>query len=493
MPSSILFVDEAPSRADRVRHELSQTECSIGHCTNIPASIRNVTEEDKVTSVMVVGLDPIDTYPTTVVRRVRNRWPWMSLLLVDGPNSTQVATSTIRAGAENYLSEQRSTVENIGEAIVRTLKSRPSSLNEIPLLHSVGGGKLIGTAESMECVFERVGHASENRDLSVLLSGETATGKTHTAHAIHAQSTRREIPLMKVDCRSLTEEHARTLFLGRDDFSCSRKQPEPSLDIANFRGGTVLLDHVDTAAPVVQNIITHALESRPVFSPARPPEEGGLRFIGTTAPRSPSSPLHSDLYHHLSDLPIPLPPLRQRTEDILPLARHFVQSFSSSTGADDQIFTPSARADLLDYSWPGNVRQLKNAIHCATRIGASFPLDSDALILPEPSAFGDAETAEKEVERSQAPPSPNTSLFPSRKEEATTNEAEQSRKSTEDILSFGSSEDEPIPSLEEVKKRAVKQAYEMYDGDVDRAAVALDIGRSTIYRMLKRHNLRDDS
>jgi len=170
-----------------------------------------------------------------------------------------------------------------------------------------------------------------------------------------------------------------------------------------------------------------------------------------------------------------------------------VQSFSSSTGADDQIFTPSARADLLDYSWPGNVRQLKNAIHCATRIGASFPLDSDALILPEPSAFGDAETAEKEVERSQAPPSPNTSLFPSRKEEATTNEAEQSRKSTEDILSFGSSEDEPIPSLEEVKKRAVKQAYEMYDGDVDRAAVALDIGRSTIYRMLKRHNLRDDS
>lgn len=493
MPVSVLFVEHSPDRVDLVRRELPDDIGSITTISEVPRALAEIDGAGGTTSVIVISLESIETYPTSIVRLARARWPWVSPIVIDGPASSQVAASTIKAGAEYYLSETQSSAENVAEAVGKTLKHRPRTLGENPTIHSNVRGKLIGRSNSMQKVFERISISSENEDLSVLLCGETGTGKTHTAHAIHVQSTQGTTPLMRIDCRCLPPNRARALFEGRnvplDDEDGSR-----AAAVSDFKGGTILLEHVDQADRTIQDLLIYALETLSVSPNGTAPEEEGIRFIGTTSSFPSSTPLRPDLYHRLADLPIFLPPLRSRTEDILPLARHFLQKFSSSGDADDLAFTPDAQANLRNYFWPGNLRQLKTVVRRATRIASSLPIDSDALILPDWAPAKEPNRPAETTGQSAAPPSDEHSPRPARNDTAPPekNDPVPSEETSPDVVSFGAT-DQTIPSLEEVKKKVVKRAYEMYDGDVDRAAVALDIGRATMYRMLKRHDLRDDS
>jgi DNA-binding NtrC family response regulator len=296
---------------------------------------------------------------------------------------------------------------------------------------------------------------------------------------------------MQIDCRALRPERARELFLGGGDPAHRRPDaPGARTALRDLAGGTLVLDHVDALAAEAQEVIAHAMDAWPL-APADPPEDAGaVQFIGIVSAPSPLGTVRSDLYHALAELPIFLPPLRERTDDLRPLARHFLRMHTGADTVPDPAFTEEAVSALCNCSWPGNVRQLENVIKRSVRISSAPPLEREDLLLPESPPDHEATPASARTAPPARPSGHEQPPVPDRALDDRETLPTPAEAPPLDGLSFG--DGESIPSLEELKKRAVKRAYEQFDGDVDRAAVALDIGRSTMYRMIKRHNLRDE-
>jgi sigma-54-specific transcriptional regulator len=296
---------------------------------------------------------------------------------------------------------------------------------------------------------------------------------------------------MQIDCRALRPERARELFLGRSGPAPGRSgAPSATTALRDLAGGTLVLDHVDELAGEAQEIVAHAMEAWPLSAGEAPGAPSDVQFIGIISSPPPLDNIRSDLYHDLAELPIFLPPLRERPDDILPLAHHFLRMYADAAPSSEQAFAEDAASALRDFSWPGNVRQLENVIKRSVRISSAPPLERSDLLLSEhaprrPPASSAPEGAEASWGPRRAPPTVSERGVP---------DAETVPRPSDtpnlDGMTFG--DGDPIPSMEELKKQAVKRAYERFDGDVDRAAVALDIGRSTMYRMIKRHNLRDE-
>jgi DNA-binding NtrC family response regulator len=493
--TAVLVVDPSSSRRDAMRSALSDQVGAVLFRDDLPQSLGDVGPDSSVISTLVLSIDPLEAYPTSIVRSVRDRWPWMSVVLVDGPPSVQMVKASLRAGAADYLARDESTAGNVSEAVVNSLRrSWRTQIGNVVYTRSISEGKLVGSSDAMQPVLRRLGLAIEN-DLNVLLRGESGTGKTLTARAIHAQSTREGAPLMQIDCRGLKPDRARELFLG--GLFSAEDAPTPQRTATVLRdlvGGSLVLDHVDELGSEAQEIIAHALDTRPVLANDRSADQDGVQFIGVVSSPPPIEGFRSDLYHQLAELPISLPPLRDRPDDIVGLARHFLRKHGGEERASETEFSAEAKAALREHSWPGNVRQLENVIKRSVRISSASTLDRDDLLLSDAVPRSGEGPDEDASSRTQPPPPRDR-----RRERSAVSEPppgdghddpDASDAPTLEGITFG--EDKEIPSMEELKKQAVKRAYDLFDGDVDRAAVALDIGRSTMYRMIRRHNLRDD-
>jgi len=481
MSTATLVVDPSSSRIERLQEALPNSIGSVVPCPELPHSF---DEADGPVLTMVVSLDATETYPTGVVRLVKERWPWVSLILVDGPPSAQMATATLRAGAEDYLLENESTADQIADAITDAHRRRPFASAGNPIIRPAGEGKLIGTSDAMQPAFERIGVAHKH-DFNVLLHGESGTGKTLTARAIHAHSAREGAPFVSVDCRCLSPDKARQIFFGAEEVSGADRRPPVSFQ--DLRGGTVVLDHIDEMKDEVQDALVHVLETSDFNDSAGRAEQAptsSVRFVGVMSTSPPPSSFRTDLYYHLAELPVFLPPLRERPADVGPLARFFLKE-QIDTGAGAWSFSDDAEAELREYTWPGNVRQLENVVERAVHVAADTTIEAEDLILPEHQPQSDGPEQPDREERAVHHPGHQRSVA-SRHMNGAAREAAAS-----DGLTFGEDSD-TIPSMEELKKQAVKRAYEVCDGDVDRAAVELDIGRSTMYRMLNRYDLKDD-
>jgi DNA-binding NtrC family response regulator len=494
--SSVLLVDECSSRREQIRDQLSDTVGDVALCPPSFGAIEDLPVSDRFISTMAVNISPLEMYPTTFVQSVHRRWPWISILLFDGPRSAQLAVAAMKAGASDYLPGE-CTASDVVEATETNLRRRaPVQSRDSVFLGAVEEGKLIGNSEPMQSVFSRFGTATETA-LNVLLLGEPGTGKTFTAQALHAQSTRSGAPFLLVDCRCAKPSDVRTLFLGDQLADAPGPDAAASLTLnRDLKGGTVVLDHVDELDSEAQDAVAHAMEVQDFTSrgPDRDDPDERVRFIGITSSPSPPEAFRTDLYYQLGELPISLPPLSNRSRDILPLARHFLSLHGAPDRGAEPTFTSEAQSALRNYSWPGNVRQLKNAVNRAVRATSDSNIRREDLLLPETPA-SENQPSGSEVRgldttgqgQPALPTANQTAQVPNtRGDGALAAEGPDSGS-----ISFGGGGSTSIPSLEELKKRAVKRAYDMFDGDVDRASVALDIGRSTMYRMLKRYDLRD--
>jgi DNA-binding NtrC family response regulator len=316
----------------------------------------------------------------SVLREVKARHPDTEVVLMTAFAAVQDAVGAIKAGAYDYLQKPFDpdaaalVVERAVER--RSLRTQAAGLRrELLLLKEAQGGPkaLIGRSRKMLEVYEQLERAA-GLDASVLLTGETGTGKELAARQIHQESARRERRLVAINCGALPAElveselfgHARGAFTGAAG-------PKPGL-FEEAAGGTIFLDEIGELPLPVQVKLNRALQEKEIRRVGETHSiQVDVRVISAThrdlKAEIAAGRFREDLYYRLHVLPIRLPPLRERREDVALLASHFLARQKRAV-QELKGFEPEALHALSLYDWPGNVRELENAIERAAATAA---------------------------------------------------------------------------------------------------------------------------
>jgi DNA-binding NtrC family response regulator len=228
---------------------------------------------------------------------------------------------------------------------------------------------IIGRSRAMQEIMRRAERVAETKS-TVLITGETGTGKELIARAIHHRSSQREMPLIKVNCAAIPESLLESELFGhvRGAFTGATTSKKGKFALAD--GGTIFLDEIGTMAPALQSKLLRVLQERE-FEPlgSERTERVDLRVIAATnreiRQMVSEGRFQEDLFYRLNVIPIELPPLRERRDDIPALVEHFVKKHSQRTGRRIERIDDGVLTALQEYDWPGNVRELENTIERA--------------------------------------------------------------------------------------------------------------------------------
>src|SRR5213075_882809 len=242
---------------------------------------------------------------------------------------------------------------------------------------------IIGKSRSMEEVIRRAELVAVTKS-TVLITGETGTGKELVARAIHDRSAQRNMPLIKVNCAAIPENLLESELFGhtRGAFTGAVTTKKGKFALAD--GGSIFLDEIGTMSPALQSKLLRVLQERE-FEPlgSERTEKVDLRVIAATnrdlRQMVSEARFQEDLFYRLNVIPIEIPPLRERRDDIPALVEHFVTKHAARTGRRIEPIDESVLAGLKQYDWPGNVRELENTIERAVVLSQGPVLTARAV------------------------------------------------------------------------------------------------------------------
>jgi DNA-binding NtrC family response regulator len=318
-----------------------------------------------------------------LLREGRTRHPGLKAILISAHGDLESAVEALRLGAYDFIRkpfEVEEVVNTVGNALrTERLEDR---LAYFEGREQRAQGGLIFASSAMRKAMEQVDRFAAQPVPVVLVQGESGTGKELVARALHDRSSRREGPFVELNCSALPEQLVESELFGheRGAFSDAREQKKGLVELAD--GGTLFLDEIGDLAPAAQAKLLKFVETKELR------RVGGTRTLkvdcrivaATHRDLADAERFRQDLYFRLAGLTITLPPLRDRDEDALVLARHFLREFALEYRKPLTGFSPEAERALLRHSWPGNVRELRAAISYAAMM-AEQPVVN--LELPE--------------------------------------------------------------------------------------------------------------
>lgn len=309
-----------------------------------------------------------------VLTKIKEHSPQTPVVVITGYGSIENAVEAMRYGAFNYLIKPFS--PDTIEAVVEKANEHQNLLAENQFLRDEISGKrslqdqkVVAVNPAMQQILKDVYRIAKS-NASVFISGESGTGKEIFAQAIHDQSLRHNRPFIKVNCAAVPETLIESEFFGHEKgaFTGANQKRIGRFELAN--GGTLLLDEVTEIPLTVQAKLLRAIQEQ-IFERVggTKPIKVDVRIIATSNRdvrlAIEQKLLREDLYYRLNVVPIYLPPLRERREDILPLASSFLTRISSENHKRVKQLSNQAKQKLLCYGWPGNVRELANIIERA--------------------------------------------------------------------------------------------------------------------------------
>jgi two-component system response regulator HydG len=304
------------------------------------------------------------------------------------PSDIEVAVGiaghlTLALQYHRLAEEQRRAATAEGRA--RQLEQRLKSLHA-ELQAQFGFERIIGHAAPLREALARAGKVAST-ETTVLLLGESGTGKELVARAIHQTSPRADGPFVALNCAALPETLLESELFGheRGAFTGADRQKPGRFEIA--RGGTLFLDEVGELSPGVQAKLLRVLQEREFQRVGGTTTlHADVRVVAATnrdlAQAVTAGRFRQDLYYRLNVFAVTLPPLRERGDDVLLLAEHFARHLGARLGKRNTVFTPESRKRLLAYAWPGNIRELQNAVERALILAEGETLTLDDLALP---------------------------------------------------------------------------------------------------------------
>jgi DNA-binding NtrC family response regulator len=333
-----------------------------------------------------------------VLQKIRDQWPDQTVVMLTGEPDHETAVSAMRLGARDYLTKGKPIREELLLVLERELASqrlgREVKHHRQQKSQRVKNDFIRGESPAMHDVFRMVEQVAQSDSTSVLIEGESGSGKELIAHLIHELSARRDRPMLELNCAAIPRELLESELFGHEKgaFTDARQQKQGLLELAN--GGTLFLDEVGEMSLTIQVKLLRVLE-RMTFK-----RVGGTKDISVTVRVISATNQHlesmvregafrEDLFYRLKVVPIRVPPLRERREDILPIARHFLDQFNRAFGKSFATLEPEAERILLNYPWPGNIRELRNLFERIVLLNQGDVLRAEhltAAIAPAPKA-----------------------------------------------------------------------------------------------------------
>ncbi len=442
-PSLLVIDDDAVTR-ELLTEVLQGEGYVVAACESGPSALGLAERQQfdlAVTDVRMPEMDGI-----AVTRALKARYPTMQVIVMTAFGSVETAVEAIRQGAFDYVSKPM----NLDE-IKTTVRRALAACRDAEGRAAQDGtgdedtGLVVGRSPAMVEVYKTLARVASSRS-TVLIEGESGTGKELIAAALHRHSGRAASRFVAVDCGSLTDTLLESELFGyvRGAFTGAVGEKKGLFEEAN--GGTIFLDEIgDIGAPMQAKLLRVLQEYEIKRVGGQEWIKVDVRVVAATNRNLETlvqqGTFREDLFYRLKVVTITLPPLRDRREDVPLLAEHFLRRYAQRNGKAISRLSDEAMALLVDYPWPGNIRELE---HCIER---AVTLAGGSVLTPEDLA-----------------PELRTSL--------------------ETTLHRGS------PTLEEVKRRYLAHVLGETGGNISRAASILGIDRRSLYRMLHRYGIR---
>jgi DNA-binding NtrC family response regulator len=458
----ILVVDDELNICQSCTKVLSKMDYGVDFALNGYDALKKM--EGEPFDVILTDLKMSSLGGMEVLRRVKETHPDTPVIVMTGYASVSSAVEVMKMGALDYLpkpftpDELRAIVAQAladREMRLQNRRLRQKMIKAPPLSH-----RLIGDSPKIKQVITMIQKVAPT-DATVLIYGESGTGKELVARAVHANSRRKENVFFAVDCGTLSSNLLQSELFGhtKGAFTGAHDTKEGIFKLANE--GTVFLDEISNIGLEIQGKLLRFLETRE-FLPlgASVSDKVDIRLIFATNKNLQQmvteGAFREDFYYRIDVYPILLPPLRERKTDILPIAYHFLHQFSENIGKKISGFENEAVKRIVEYDWPGNVRQLRNSIERAVIL-----CETDKISLKDLPLLGDAGEIEQLMEN-----------IPSSNEELKRIKKEIRQK-----------------AVRKVEKNFILNALAKNDWNVTQAAESAGLQRSNFHSLMKKYGI----
>jgi two-component system, NtrC family, response regulator HydG len=479
----VLVVDDEPTLRRTIARALAARGFEVVQCEDGTSALGQLKTMDP--DVMLIDLMMPGVSGLEVLREVKALRPDVECVMMTAYSRVEDAVTAVRTGAYDFLTKPFPSFEAVAISVSkaaerRRLIARARRLEEeLGAAVGAGGlGEIVGTSAAMRAVYRLVeGVASSSS--TVLVLGESGTGKELVARAIHRKSGRAQKPFVAVNCSSIPDQLIESELFGHVKGAFTSAVASRAGLFEQADKGTLFLDEVGDLSLAAQVKLLRALQEGEIKRVgSNETKNVDVRVVAATnvdlAEKIAAGRFREDLYYRLNVIALSLPALRERRDDIPLLAQHFVQKYARQTGKEVKRMEPEVLSALTSYAWPGNVRQLENAIERAVVLCRT----DEIVLLDLPGDVTGGSERSIPVERRTGPPPPLPTV------EATIDQALDVVAGTLSTL--------PYP---EAKKRLLRdfdrayasQLLERAGGNVSEAARKAGLDRSNFRRVLRRH------
>ncbi|MCU8471997.1 sigma-54 dependent transcriptional regulator [Vibrio vulnificus] len=486
MRAKVLLVEDSTSLAILYKQYVKDEPYDIFHVETGRDAIQFI--ERNTPQLVILDLKLPDMSGEDVLDWINQNDVPTAVIIATAHGSVDIAVSLMNKGAEDFLEKpikadrlKTSIAVHLKRAKLEHLVENIQSRFDRPRYHG-----FIGACLPMQAVYKTIDSVAPTT-ASVFINGESGTGKEVCAEAIHKQSLRKDQPFIAINCGAIPRDLMESEIFGhlKGAFTGATTDRKGAAMLAN--GGTLFLDELCEMELEMQKKLLRFLQTG-TFTPLGGSKEikVDVRIICATN-RDPLKEVEEgrfreDLYYRVHVVPIEMPPLRERGNDIVELANHFLKTYAKEDGKKFNSISKEAQSILKKYNWPGNVRQLQNIIRNIVVLNDDNQLNMEHL----PAQLTTKPQTVKEPAKISAPPQPVQAVIQEMRNghEALNHHSLETQTSKANPLAHNAfhHSDGSIRPMWQIEREAIQNAIAFCDGNVISAAVMLELSPSTVYR-----------